>query len=150
MARDKKLITKQRRLGAYSILEHPHRNLLYKNHCNMGEENSQMILNAYKSMTAECQSIASKISELTLERDEHKLVVDTLTKLELNRKAFRLVGGVLVERTVEEVLPAVSQNYEGVRIYQHRQNPLAFHKFKYSTRLTFVLSPLRLRICSLN
>lgn len=78
-------------------------------------QNSQQILNAYKSMTAECQSIAAKISELQLERDEHKLVVDTLTKLEPERKAFRLVGGVLVERTVEEVLPAVTQNFSGVR-----------------------------------
>ncbi len=54
--------------------------------------------------------------QLTLERDEHKLVVDTLSKLESERKAFRLVGGVLVERTVGDVLPAVSQNYEGVRL----------------------------------
>ena len=78
-------------------------------------------------MTAECQSIASKISELTLERDEHKLVVDTLSKLEPERKAFRLVGGVLVERTVDEVLPAVLQNYEGVstcnRHSVHRSSP---------------------------
>jgi|Transcript_26341 prefoldin subunit 2 len=81
-------------------------------------DNSQQILNAYKSMTAECQSIAAKISELQLERDEHKLVVDTLTKLEPERKAFRLVGGVLVERTVEEVLPAVTQNFAGVSYKQ--------------------------------
>ncbi len=54
--------------------------------------------------------------QLTLERDEHKLVVDTLSKLESERKAFRLVGGVLVERTVGDVLPAVSQNYEGVKL----------------------------------
>lgn len=80
----------------------------------MSETDSQNILNTYKAMTSECQTIANKISELTSEKDEHKLVVDTLTKLESGRKAFRLVGGVLVERTVEEVLPAVSQNFEGV------------------------------------
>lgn len=51
---------------------------------------------------------------MSVERDEHKLVVDTLSKLENERKAFRLIGGILVERTVGEVLPAVSQNYEGV------------------------------------
>ncbi len=55
-----------------------------------------------------------------MERDEHKLVVETLTKLESERKAFRLVGGVLVERTVGEVLPIVSQNFDGV---------LQFHVF---------------------
>jgi hypothetical protein len=46
---------------------------------------------------------------------EHKLVVDQLSKLEDTRKAFRLVGGVLVERTVGEVLPVVNENYLGVR-----------------------------------
>ena len=82
----------------------------------MSENDSQSILNTYKAMTSECQTIANKITELTSEKDEHKLVVDTLTKLEPGRKAFRLVGGVLVERTVEEVLPAVSQNFEGVSV----------------------------------
>jgi prefoldin subunit 2 len=51
-----------------------------------------------------------------LERDEHKLVVETLSKLESERKAFRLIGGILVERSVGEVLPAVSQNFDGVSL----------------------------------
>lgn len=54
------------------------------------------------------------IVQLNYERDEHKLVVDILGKLESERKAFRLVGSVLVERTVGDVLPTVSQNFEGV------------------------------------
>lgn len=49
-----------------------------------------------------------------MERDEHKLVIDQLSTLESERKAFRLVGGILVEKTVGEALPAVQQNYEGV------------------------------------
>lgn len=32
-----------------------------------------------------------------------------------NRKCFRLVGGVLVERTVKDVCPALQTNREGVR-----------------------------------
>ena len=75
----------------------------------------QVILQNYKDQTSQCQTLANKINELQMERDEHKLVIDTLSKLEPERKAFRLVGGVLVERTVEEVLPAVTQNYDGVR-----------------------------------
>jgi prefoldin subunit 2 len=81
----------------------------------MSEDNDpQEILSHYKALNSDCQALATKISEMNMERDEHKLVVDTLSKLEPDRKAFRLVGGVLVERTVGEVLPAVSQNYEGV------------------------------------
>jgi prefoldin subunit 2 len=79
------------------------------------EDNSaEAILNVYKRMAGDCQQIASKIQELNMERDEHRLVVDTLTKLEPDRKAFRLIGGVLVERTIAEVLPAVTQHFDGV------------------------------------
>lgn len=78
------------------------------------ENNPEEILNRFKQMNAECQQLAAKVQELTLEKDEHRLVIDTLTKLESERKAFRLVGGILVERTVGEVLPTVTRNAEGV------------------------------------
>lgn len=78
------------------------------------DQNSEEILNRFKQMNAECQQLAAKIQELTLEKDEHRLVIETLSKLESDRKAFRLVGGILVERTVGEVLPTVTRNAEGV------------------------------------
>jgi prefoldin subunit 2 len=78
------------------------------------ENNPEDILNRFKQMNAECQQLAAKVQELTLEKDEHRLVIDTLSKLEPERKAFRLVGGILVERTVGEVLPTVTRNAEGV------------------------------------
>lgn len=34
--------------------------------------------------------------------------------LDPDRRAFRLVGGILVERTVKEVLPSVKQNRENL------------------------------------
>lgn len=46
----------------------------------------------------------------------HSLVIDTLKEVDPSRKCFRLVGGVLVERTVKEVLPALENNKEQVRI----------------------------------
>ena len=39
---------------------------------------------------------------------------DAIKDLDPKRKCFRLIGGVLVERTVEEVLPAVEKNREGL------------------------------------
>ena len=44
----------------------------------------------------------------------NSLVIDALKEVDGDRKCFRLVGGVLVERTVKEVLPALQSNYEQV------------------------------------
>ena len=44
------------------------------------------------------------------------LVVEALKEVDGSRKCFRLVGGVLVERTVNEVLPALTSNYEQVGV----------------------------------
>jgi len=44
-----------------------------------------------------------------------RLVIDTLKPLDPQRKCFRLVGGILVERTVTEVLPTLEKNHESVR-----------------------------------
>ena len=43
---------------------------------------------------------------------------DTLAD-EPDRKCFRLVGGVLVERTVKDVVPALQMNHDGVRCSVH-------------------------------
>ena len=75
----------------------------------------EVIINTYKQMSAECQQLALKINELSGERDSHRLVIENLSKLEPERKAFRLIGGVLVERTVGEILPIVETNYEGIK-----------------------------------
>ena len=78
------------------------------------EENAQAILANYRKMTSECQQITGKIGELNLEKDEHKLVDETLEKLEESRKAYRLIGGVLVETKVGEIAPLVKDNLTGI------------------------------------
>jgi prefoldin subunit 2 len=78
------------------------------------EENAQEILAKYRQMTSECQQITGKIGELNLDKDEHKLVDETLDKLEESRKAYRLIGGVLVETKVGEIAPLVKDNLKGI------------------------------------
>ncbi|TMW69351.1 hypothetical protein Poli38472_001507 [Pythium oligandrum] len=75
----------------------------------------QQIIAMYKSMRAEIRQMAEKIAELEVETTEHDRVIATLQGLPPTRKAFRMVGGVLVERTVQEVLPAVVTNRDGVK-----------------------------------
>ena len=38
------------------------------------------------------------------------LVINSISSMEHGRKAFRLVGGVLIQQTVGEVLPAVTSH----------------------------------------
>jgi len=42
-------------------------------------------------------------------------VIETLQPLPQDRKCFRLINGVLVERTVKDVLPALQTNSDGLK-----------------------------------
>lgn len=85
----------------------------------------QEILAKFNSYKQELTALSTKIGELESEAEEHKwvaslialilrLVIDTMKPLDATRKCFRMIGGVLVERTVQEVLPALETNAEGV------------------------------------
>ncbi|CAG8596308.1 7601_t:CDS:10 [Ambispora leptoticha] len=75
----------------------------------------QEITIQFNNMKSELQTLAQKLGELEQDAEEHKAVIDTLVPLSGDRKCFRLVGGVLVERTVKETLPALNTNHEGIR-----------------------------------
>ena len=77
-------------------------------------ETVQAAIDKYNELIQEQQQLAQKISEFEMDCNEHKLVEETLAPLDPNRRAYRLVGEVLVERTVEEVLPSVKKNRENV------------------------------------
>lgn len=53
------------------------------------------------------------------------LVIDTLKEVGEARRCYRMVGGVLVERTVREVLPALENNKEQVSSARGRGRALA-------------------------
>ncbi|CCL98571.1 uncharacterized protein FIBRA_00572 [Fibroporia radiculosa] len=78
---------------------------------------TQEIQQNYNRLQNDLQTLASKIGELEQEAEEHGLVLATLDEAlaeEPDRKCFRLVGGVLVERTVEDVVPALQTNKDGI------------------------------------
>ncbi|GJJ73859.1 prefoldin subunit 2 [Entomortierella parvispora] len=103
----------------------------------------QELTQTYNSMKSELTSLAQKIGELETESDEHTLVVDTLSPLDGDRKCFRLVGGVLVERTVKEVLPALKTNQEGIKTvtmqlvqkYKNKEDEFMAFQKKYNIQV---------------
>ncbi|PPQ78213.1 hypothetical protein CVT25_015532 [Psilocybe cyanescens] len=80
----------------------------------------QEIQQTYVRLQNELQALARKIGELESEADEHRRVLVLVTLDEAlaedpDRKCFRLIGGVLVERTVKDVSPALKTNRDGIR-----------------------------------
>ncbi|BAF28477.1 prefoldin subunit 2 [Oryza sativa Japonica Group] len=76
--------------------------------------NEQIIANTYGNMRSEMTQLYTKITELEMEVSEHSLVIGAIEPLDHSRRCYRMVGGVLVERTIREVLPAVHRNKEGL------------------------------------
>ena len=60
-----------------------------------------------------------------------------------DRKCFRLVNGVLIEQTVETVLPIVQQNQEGIvaimrqlaENYKKKEEELSIYQDKYKIKV---------------
>ncbi|KAH9965801.1 Prefoldin beta-like protein [Russula dissimulans] len=78
----------------------------------------QEVQQAFSRFQSDLQNLASKIGELEQEVEEHVLVLSTLNEAlaeEPDRKCFRLIGGVLVERTVKDIVPALQTNRDGIR-----------------------------------
>ncbi|GAB4843370.1 Prefoldin subunit 2 [Ancistrocladus abbreviatus] len=105
--------------------------------------NEQVVANKYAAMRTELNQIYSKITELEMEVSEHSLVIDAIQPLDPSRKCYRMIGGVLVERTVKEVLPAVLRNKEGLEeviarlneALEKKKKELAEFEAKYKIRL---------------
>lgn len=78
----------------------------------MSSSNSMNTSSSSSSSSAsptEIQALYQKFSEIELEQEEHRMVIDTLRPMQSDRPAYRLINGVLVERTVGEVLPLLEK-----------------------------------------
>ncbi|QDS68059.1 hypothetical protein FKW77_009808 [Venturia effusa] len=78
-------------------------------------QKQNQLQNEYQNYKSLLQSLAERIGNIEQETEEHKLVLETLEPLAEDRKCFRMINGVLVERTVKEVVPALKTNSEGLK-----------------------------------
>lgn len=72
------------------------------------------IYTEFQTLRNDQRLMASKLSEMEAELNEHKIVIDTLKNVDPKRKCYRLVGGILCERSVEEVVPCLVTNEKQV------------------------------------
>ncbi|KAL8626453.1 hypothetical protein Q9189_007852 [Teloschistes chrysophthalmus] len=75
----------------------------------------QELQQQYTTYKNNLQQLAERIGNVEQETEEHKLVLETLKPLPDSRKCFRMINGVLVERTVKDVMPALQTNWDGLR-----------------------------------
>ncbi|KAK5088488.1 Cochaperone prefoldin complex subunit [Lithohypha guttulata] len=101
----------------------------------------------YQNYKSTLQSLAQKVGEIEQEIEEHKLVTESLDPLPGDRKCFRLINGVLVERTVKEVLPALKTNSDGLKqvldelLKQYKSKQTEMDKWKKKTNVQVVQNP---------
>ncbi|RDL34756.1 uncharacterized protein BP5553_07884 [Venustampulla echinocandica] len=79
------------------------------------QKKQQELQQQYENYKTGLQQVASKIGDVETEAEEHRLVLETLEPLPADRKCFRMINGVLVERTVKDVVPALKTNSEGLK-----------------------------------
>lgn len=61
----------------------------------------------YNKLKGEYQQVYKLYMDLDDEKKEHELVIEATKDLEGSRECWRMIGGVLVERRLSEVLPAL-------------------------------------------
>ncbi|XP_035217624.1 prefoldin subunit 2-like [Stegodyphus dumicola] len=82
----------------------------------------EQIISTFNQLRQDQKNLVTKLTEVEQELNEHSLVVDTLKDVDQDRVCYRMIGGVLVERTVKEVLPAVSHNKEQLAVFLENLN----------------------------
>ncbi|XP_031554899.1 prefoldin subunit 2-like [Actinia tenebrosa] len=75
-----------------------------------GQLSQEQIIQQFNQLRQEYTNILNKIHELEMDQNEHSVVIQALQNVNSSRKCFRMIGGVLVERTVGDVLPALEKN----------------------------------------
>ncbi|KAJ6000641.1 hypothetical protein N7481_001050, partial [Penicillium waksmanii] len=111
------------------IASSPH-NIIMSSQQQIDPKKQQELQLQYTNFKNTLQQLAQKIGDIEQEAEEHKLVIETLDPLPQDRKCFRMVNGVLVERTVQDVLPTLKTNSDGLK--QVLEDMLKQYKTKQS------------------
>ena len=62
----------------------------------------------YQQLSSESQALISRLMEVEDEKRENELVLEQISKLEDDRKCWRLINGIMFERTKAQVVPELT------------------------------------------
>ncbi|OLL24535.1 putative prefoldin subunit 2 [Neolecta irregularis DAH-3] len=89
----------------------------------------------YSQHKSRIQKLIARVSKLESEAEEHKLVIETLRPLDPPRKCFHMINGVLVEKSIREVLPMLEDLHKNllktieVLLEKYKSEDAAFKQF---------------------
>uniref|UniRef100_A0A1A9W1C4 Prefoldin subunit 2 n=1 Tax=Glossina brevipalpis TaxID=37001 RepID=A0A1A9W1C4_9MUSC len=73
-------------------------------------KNAKLIENEFQQLRNEQRNLVDNLGTLEMDLKEHKNVIETLKTVDPDRKCFRLIDGLLCERTVRVVMPQLIEN----------------------------------------
>lgn len=78
----------------------------------------------FQLLRQELKEIEAKEIQLEIDLQQHERVLETISKLAPERRAFRLVGEVLVQSTVGDIRPTLKEQIENLKeaVAQFKQN----------------------------
>ena len=95
----------------------------------MTEEQVQReVARRYQILQQEVQALVSRIMEVGDERKENILVLESISKLEDGRKCWRLVNGVMFEKTKAEVVPELEAMISNLLTVEKQLNEALMQK----------------------
>jgi prefoldin subunit 2 len=72
----------------------------------------QKVVMKYRQLHSEYTGLVQKIVEIEDEKKEHVLVMETIGELEDDRKCYRLVNGILIEKNKIDLVPDIKFQVE--------------------------------------
>ena len=76
---------------------------------------AQSVGEKYSLLRNELKELQTKEIQLEMDLKHHETVLETIEKLNDDRKCYRLVGEVLVQSTISEAKPALQQQIEKLK-----------------------------------
>eukprot|EP01086_Lenisia_limosa_P003459 TRINITY_DN1796_c0_g1_i1.p1 TRINITY_DN1796_c0_g1~~TRINITY_DN1796_c0_g1_i1.p1 ORF type:complete len:153 (-),score=49.12 TRINITY_DN1796_c0_g1_i1:23-481(-) len=98
------------------------------------------LFQALMKMRQEAQTIMQKGAELDQQHTDHTLLIETMEPMDADRKAWRMVGGVLMEGTCGEILPIIKTQKEKLFEYikqleeEYKKKNQAIREFEMENR----------------